>query len=188
MRIYRSLISVSNRTNLKEFTHFLDKKNIEIYGTDGTLEYLKNNNLSNIYPVTKISNYKSILNGRVKTLHPKIFGSLLTTESIKEDNIIPIQLLVCNLYPFADKVNLMNDEETILENIDIGGHAMIRSAIKNYKNVLPIVNPDDYKLVMDNWYDINDTLLAEMAHKASKYIYKYDYDIYHYFKPTRLKY
>jgi phosphoribosylaminoimidazolecarboxamide formyltransferase / IMP cyclohydrolase len=178
MNITRALITVSNKSKIINFTKFLITNNVQIYTTDGTEKYINNNNIKS---VSSISNYNELLGGKVKILHPKIIGSILTDKPIKEYNIKPFQLVVCNLYPFQNIIKETNDEETILSNIDIGGHTLLRSSIKNYKNVLSVIDPNDYKFIMNNWNNIDKKILKNMASKTSSYITDYDKSINQYF-------
>ena len=178
MNISRALITVSNKSNIKEFVKFLTLNNVDIYTTDGTNKYINNNNVNSI---SSISGYNEILDGKVKTLHPKIIGSVLTDKPIKKYGLYPFELVVCNLYPFEDIIKKVSDEETILNNIDIGGHTILRSSIKNYKNVLSIIDPNDYKYIINNWNNINNKILKEMAYKTCSYVTNYDNSINQYF-------
>ena len=161
---------------------FLVEKNVPIISTSGTFNYLKTNKL----PVTQVSDitkFPEILGGRVKTLHPNIFGPLLYDQKLDtgEYPIEPINILVANLYPFDKVVNSEHKLEDAIENIDIGGHSLIRAAAKNYKNVLTIVDPNDYDVVINNWDDIDEDFRFRMARKAFNHISEYDKHISNYF-------
>lgn len=171
----KSLITVSNKTNLNMLASFLAKKNVPIISTSGTYNYLK----ANLVPVTQVSDvtqFPEILGGRVKTLHPEIFGPLLYDNKLDDGThpITPINLLVANLYPFDKVVSGEHKFEDAIENIDIGGHSLIRAAAKNYKNVLVIVNPNDYDLVINMWDKIDEDFRFRMAKKAFDHISEYD--------------
>ena len=151
LRKKNAIISVFDKTNLDDIANFLIKKNFTIYSTGGSSQYLKKLKI----PHVEISNYtkqKEILGGRVKTLHPKIFGGLLGTETsihqkeLKKEKIINFDVLIINLYPFADTVKNTKNRDKIIEMIDIGGHSLIRAAVKNYKKTVPIVDPMDPQL------------------------------------------
>ena len=151
-----AIISVFDKTNLSDIANFLVKKNFTIYSTGGSSLYLKKLNI----PHVEISNYtkqKEILGGRVKTLHPKIFGGLLGTNSnshqkeLEKEKIINFDVLVINLYPFEDTVRNTKNSDKIIEMIDIGGHSLIRAAVKNYKKTVPIVDPMDYQNFIKNF-------------------------------------
>ena len=153
LKVRRALISVSDKRDLISFAKELDNLGIEILSTGGTCQKLHEANISAI-EVSKKTGFPEIMDGRVKTLHPIIHGGLLGRRGIDElvmdkHNIEPIDLLVVNLYPFEKviKKNTTTTEEAI-ENIDIGGPAMIRAASKNYSDVIVVVDPDDYDKVL----------------------------------------
>ena len=153
-KIQRALISVSNKEGLDSFCSFLVKEfNIEIISTGGTLKALKEAGIEAI-EISNFTEFPEIMDGRVKTLHPKVHAGILSRRSIdkktmQENNILPIDLVVVNLYPFAEAISKSDVTlETAIENIDIGGPSMIRSAAKNHKYVTVVVDPDDYSFVM----------------------------------------
>ena len=136
--IKNCLISVSNKTGLLEFAQFLAQNNINIISTGGTFNLLKQHNIK-ACEIADFTGFPEILDGRVKTLHPKVHGGLLAIpnnaehqKQSQENNLESIDLLVVNLYPFIETVAKTNSIEEIIENIDIGGPAMIRSAGKNF--------------------------------------------------------
>jgi len=149
--IKRALISLSDKTNIEIIVDIIKKHNIEVLSTGGTAKLLREHDI-NVKDVSDYTSFPEILDGRVKTLHPIIHGGLLgrynlTTHKneMEQHNIEPINLVVVNLYPFSDAVkNNLNFDECI-ENIDIGGPSMIRSAAKNHENVCIITNPNDYE-------------------------------------------
>ena len=149
--IKRALISLSDKTNIEIIVSIIKKYNIEVLSTGGTAKLLRGHDI-NVKDVSDYTDFPEMLDGRVKTLHPKIHGGLLgrynlTTHKseMKKNNIDPINLVIVNLYPFSDAVkNNLNFDECI-ENIDIGGPSMIRSAAKNHENVCIITNPNDYE-------------------------------------------
>ncbi|TWP23248.1 bifunctional phosphoribosylaminoimidazolecarboxamide formyltransferase/IMP cyclohydrolase [Apibacter muscae] len=170
----RALISVSDKTNLKDFALFLISNNYEIISTGGTFNYLKNNNIQ-VTDINKVTNFPEMLDGRVKTLHPNIHGGLLALrdndehlETIKEYNIKPIDLVVVNLYPFFDKLNTGLAENEMIEFIDIGGPSMLRSAAKNFKFVTVISEINDYKLVEEEISSNGETSLKTRKLLAGK--------------------
>ena len=141
-KISRALISVSDKTDLKKILEVLDNFKVEIVSTGGTYKFIKHQG----YKCKEISDYTGfpeIMNGRVKTLHPKIYGGLLSDlniqnhlDSMKKHSIEEINLVIVNLYPFESKLSDLNSSEKILiENIDIGGPSMLRSAAKNFEHV-----------------------------------------------------
>jgi phosphoribosylaminoimidazolecarboxamide formyltransferase/IMP cyclohydrolase len=150
IKIKKALISVSDKTNLKEILECLKINNIEIISTGGSYKFIKDLG----FQCTEISEYTKfpeILDGRLKTLHPKIHGGLLAKaddkehqDQIKKEDIDFINLLIVNLYPFEKKLFENADFETMIENIDIGGPAMIRSSAKNFKFTTVISNIDQY--------------------------------------------
>ena len=152
--IRRALISVSDKSGLVEFAKALVALNIEIISTGGTAKTLQSAGIA-ATDVSAITGFPEIMDGRVKTLHPKIHGGLLAVrsdanhESAKNTHAIQdIDLLVVNLYPFEDTVAKKADWETTIENIDVGGPAMIRAAAKNHDRVTVVVSPEDYDRVL----------------------------------------
>jgi len=147
----RALISVYDKSGITAFAAFLQKRGIEILSTGGTFKHLKADGI----PVTEVSNvtgFPEILDGRVKTLHPLIHGGLLARRDNPEDmatlereGIAPIDIVVVNLYPFFEKYESDLSFEEKLEFIDIGGPTMLRAAAKNFKDVIVITDPDDYR-------------------------------------------
>ena len=155
--IKRALISVSNKNGLDKFAKFLAEKNVEILSTGGTATYLRSLGL-NVKDVSEVTEFPEMMDGRVKTLHPRIHGGLLARRNMPEhlsaadEHGIPmIDLLVVNLYPFEETIAKTNDLEICVENIDIGGPAMIRAASKNYADVAVVTDPDDYENLMQEW-------------------------------------
>jgi len=157
MKIKRALISVSDKTGLIEFARELSKMGVEIISTGGTASLLKKEGIPSV-EISKFTGSPEIMDGRVKTLHPKVHGGLLYLRDnpdhlrqAKENGIEPIDLVVVNLYPFEATVAKPDVTlEEAIENIDIGGPSMLRSAAKNYRSVTVIVDPTDYKDVLEN--------------------------------------
>ena len=156
----RALISVFDKENILEFAQFLKSKGVEIISTGGTYKYLKENKID-VTEVSEITNFKEMLDGRVKTLHPNIHGGILAIRdneehmnSIKSVGIEPIDIVIVNLYPFFREVQTEKSFEEKVEFIDIGGPTMLRSASKSFKDVIVICDPLDYKIVEN---EINDT-------------------------------
>ncbi len=153
LAVSRALISVSDKRGVVDFARFLSGQGAEILSTGGTARALEEAGI----PVTQVSDhtgFPEIMDGRVKTLHPKIHGGLLARRDLEphrvamaEQEIAPIDLLVVNLYPFEETVAAGADFATCVENIDIGGPAMIRAAAKNHDFVAVVTDPDDYKAV-----------------------------------------
>ena len=154
--IRRALISVSDKTGIEEFASVLASHNIEILSTGGTAKLLKDSGIP-VKDVSEETGFPEIMGGRVKTLHPKIHGGILgkrgDTEHVKAMNdhdIGPIDLVVINLYPFVQTMQSGADFDACIENIDIGGPAMIRAAAKNHQDVAIVTDPRDYDLVLEN--------------------------------------
>lgn len=154
-RITRALISVSDKAGLIDFARSLDLLGIELVSTGGTAKTLAGAGL-NVIDVSDITGFPEMMDGRVKTLHPKVHGGLLAIRDNKEHasamqahGIKPIDLLVVSLYPFEATVAKGAGFEDCIENIDIGGPAMIRAAAKNHNDVAVVVDADDYKTVLD---------------------------------------
>ncbi len=151
----RALISVSDKTNIVEFAKGLEKHGFEVISTGGTYIHLKNNGVSCI-SIEDVTHFPEILEGRVKTLHPKIHGGLLSkrgnelhNKHVAENNIEYIDLVCVNLYPFEATVKKEGvSEEEIIENIDIGGPSMLRSAAKNFNDVAVVTDINDYDRVL----------------------------------------
>ncbi|RRD39021.1 bifunctional phosphoribosylaminoimidazolecarboxamide formyltransferase/IMP cyclohydrolase PurH [Leptotrichia sp. OH3620_COT-345] len=150
----RALISVFDKTGILEFAQFLIKKDVEIISTGGTYKFLKENGLDAI-EISEITNFKEILDGRVKTLHPNIHGGILAIrknkehmDTIKAEGIGIIDFVVVNLYPFFKEVQTDKSFDEKVEFIDIGGPTMLRSAAKSFKDVTVICNVEDYETVI----------------------------------------
>ncbi|MDO9239987.1 MAG: bifunctional phosphoribosylaminoimidazolecarboxamide formyltransferase/IMP cyclohydrolase, partial [Methylicorpusculum sp.] len=150
-KINRALISVSDKTGIIDFCRSLSASGIELLSTGGTAKLLSEQGI----PVIEVSDYTDfpeMMDGRVKTLHPKIHGGILGRRGIDDQimaahDIQPIDMVVVNLYPFAQTIAKPDcDLETAIENIDIGGPTMIRAAAKNHNDVAVVVNPEDYSL------------------------------------------
>src|SRR5438477_11318917 len=152
--VRRALISVSDKTGLIEFATTLAGHRIELASTGGTARAIADAGLK-VIDVSDLTGFPEMMDGRVKTLHPKVHGGLLAirdnvahTKAAQAHGIAPIDLLVVNLYPFEATVAKGADFETCIENIDIGGPAMIRAAAKNHADVTVIVEPKDYSLLL----------------------------------------
>ena len=182
-QIKRALISVSDKTNLIPFAKSLSDLGVEILSTGGTYKYLVDNGIKAI-EVSSYTGFPEIMDGRVKTLHPKIHGGILAVrdnlqhiKQMEEHQIIGIDLVCVNLYPFAETINSANcSVELAIENIDIGGPAMIRASAKNHKHVLILTNPQDYNLVIDKIThgELDYNTRIELATKAFAHTAHYD--------------
>ncbi len=185
IKIKRALISVSDKKGIIEFAKTLLKYNVEILSTGGTAKLFADNNI----PVIEVSDYTGfpeMLDGRVKTLHPKIHGGILGKrddekhlQTMAKSNIPLIDLVVVNLYPFEATISKENCPlSEAIENIDIGGPAMIRSSAKNYNGVAVVTDAQDYKLIEDELKKNDGALNLEcrfnLAKKAFEHTAKYD--------------
>ena len=154
--IRRALISVSDKSGLIDFAQFLAERDVEIISTGGTANAMQDAGL-NITEASQHTGFPEILEGRVKTLHPLIHGGILARranslhlEALEKHSIEPIDLVVVNLYPFEEKVSSGADFNTCIENVDIGGPAMIRSAAKNHESVTVVTDAVDYNAVKED--------------------------------------
>lgn len=181
----RALISVDNKTGLVEFARGLVESGFEIYSTGKTKTALDDSGLS-VQAVSDLTNFPEILGGRVKTLHPAIHGAILAKRddpehmaTLKEHNIIPFDLVVSNLYPFAQTIAQANvGLAEVLEKIDIGGPTLIRAAAKNFESVLVVVSPDDYSEVLQmlksDGGNVPQVYRQKLAVKAFQHVAYYD--------------
>lgn len=189
--IKRALISVSDKDGIVEFATALAAKNIEILSTGGTARKLKEAGLK-VVDVSDYTGFPEMMTGRVKTLHPLVHGGLLARRDdpqhmaeAKENNVGMIDLVVVNLYPF--KATVQKDgvtEEEAIEQIDIGGPSMLRSAAKNFKSVTVVIDTADYAKVLEQIEESGDTtpeLRKELAMKVFAKTCEYDMDITYYF-------
>src|SRR6201747_37510 len=154
-RVSRALLSVSDKTGLIHFANALAARGVELVSTGGTAKAIAAAGLK-VRDVSDLTGFPEMMDGRVKTLHPKVHGGLLAirdnaehAQSMKDHGIAPIDLLVVNLYPFEATVDKGAGFEECIENIDIGGPAMIRAAAKNHDDVAVVVEPSDYQGVLD---------------------------------------
>ncbi|WP_457755319.1 bifunctional phosphoribosylaminoimidazolecarboxamide formyltransferase/IMP cyclohydrolase [Thermovibrio ammonificans] len=174
MRPARALISVSDKTNIVEFARELSRLGIEIISTGGTAKLLKEAGIP-VREISELTGFPEIMEGRVKTLHPKVHGGILARRdkdehlrAMKELEIEPIDLLVINLYPFKETVAKGADLEEIIENIDIGGPTMVRAAAKNYKFVAIVTDPADYDRVLKELKETGEISLKTRFYLARK--------------------
>src|ERR1041385_8173370 len=154
-RITRALLSVSDKTGLIDFARALSQHGIELVSTGGTAKAIAEAGLK-VRDVAELTGFPEMMDGRVKTLHPKVHGGLLAIRddkkhaaSMQEHGIAPIDLLVVNLYPFEATVEKGAAYGDCIENIDIGGPAMIRAAAKNHNDVAVVIEAADYQSVLD---------------------------------------
>src|SRR5579862_1012221 len=182
MRIARALLSVSDKHGLADFARALAKHGIELLSTGGTAQALRNAGLE-VREVADYTGFPEIMDGRVKTLHPKIHGGLLgrrgTDDAVmRAHGIGPIDLLVVNLYPFAATIARADcSHDEAIENIDVGGPAMLRAAAKNHEDVTVLVDPADYARVLAEIDSSGETSIdtrSRLAAKAFAHTAEYD--------------
>jgi len=154
-KIKNALISVFYKSNLEPIVRQLSELGIGIYSTGGTQKFIEELGLA-VTPVESLTSYPSILGGRVKTLHPKVFGGILSrretekdTAQLEEYEIPEIDLVIVDLYPFEETVDSGASEQEIIEKIDIGGISLIRAAAKNFNDVLIIPSRDEYASLLE---------------------------------------
>ncbi len=185
MKIRRALISVSDKTGIASLARALERQGVDVISTGGTAELLKKEKIP-AREISSFTGFPEVLEGRVKTLHPRVHGGLLYKRGdpkheaeARECGFEPIDLVVVNLYPFEETIAKPNVTlAEAIENIDIGGPSMIRSAAKNYESVTVVVDPADYEAVLENMRD-NDgaTTLKLREYLAIKAFIKCsDYD------------
>src|SRR4249919_7465 len=185
MKITRALISVSNKKGVAEFARALEKQGVDIISTGGTADLLRKEGVP-VRDISSFTDFPEVLEGRVKTLHPRVHGGLLYKRGnplheaqAKECGFQPIDLVVVNLYPFEQTIAKPNVTlAEAIENIDIGGPSMIRSAAKNYESVTVVVDPADYDTVLETMRDHEgETTLKLRERLAIKaFIKTSDYD------------
>ena len=196
-KIKNALISVFNKDGLDAIVHKLNDLGVEIYSTGGTQKFIENLGVS-VIPVEDLTSYPSILGGRVKTLHPKIFGGILNRRNLESDQdqiaefeIPEIDLVIVDLYPFEDTVASGADHSDIIEKIDIGGISLIRAAAKNYQDVVIIPSMNQYADFLEILNAANGfTTLEErkvFASAAFNTSSHYDTKIYAYFSPNQVE-
>lgn len=184
VKIKRALLSVSDKTGLVDFAKELSKYGVELLSTGGTSKALKDAGLT-VKDVSEHTGFPEMMDGRVKTLHPTVHGGILSVrdnaehkKAQEQHNIGDIDLVVVNLYPFVKTVNSGADYDTCIENIDIGGPAMVRSAAKNHAFVAIVTDPDDYAAVIEEMIANNGAttfgLRKKLAARAYGHTAAYD--------------
>jgi len=185
VKVKRALVSVSDKTGLADFAKALAEMHVEILSTGGTAKLLRDSGIK-VLNVSDATGFPEILDGRVKTLHPKIHGGLLARRDLDEHmaaieklDISPIDMVVVNLYPFEKTIAKEGVPiEEVIENIDIGGPSMVRSAAKNHDSVAVVVDPSDYPLITEELKSNDGELTAEtlrrLAVKAFRQTARYD--------------
>lgn len=191
VKIGRALLSVYNKDGIKEICDVLALNGVEMISTGGTEAYIKELGYE-CTPVEQLTNYPSILGGRVKTLHPSVFGGILARRDNRGDQeqcqgfgIGQIDLVVVDLYPFQETVLMGQGEEEVIEKIDIGGVSLIRAAAKNYEDVVVVASREEYATLLDLLGRQSATTTLEQrrafARKAFEHTSKYDATIAEYF-------
>lgn len=183
-----AILSVTNKNGIVEFANGLLEKGYKILTSGGTGKLLSENGIE-IMKISEYTGFDEILNGRVKTLHPKIHAGILSKRTkehqaeMDEAEYENIDLVVCNLYEFSKAVNSLTRIDEIIEHIDIGGPTLIRAAAKNFKKVTVLTDPNDYTRFLES-EEITELFNLEMATKAFNLIATYDIDIAKYFGKT----
>ena len=177
VKIRRALLSVSDKTGLIELATALDSKGIELLSTGGTARSIRDAGLP-VKDVSDITGFPEMMDGRVKTLHPMVHGGLLALRdnkdhlaAMREHGIIEIDLLVVNLYPFEETVSKGGNYEACVENIDIGGPAMIRAAAKNHGFVSVVVDVEDYDFLLQELNLNNGSTTLKFRQKLAQNAY-----------------
>jgi len=185
LKIRRALISVSDKKGIVEFAKALKEFGVEIISTGGTFTELKNASID-VKSVSDVTGFPEILDGRVKTLHPSIHGGILAVldnpshcEQLQKHHIEPIDLVIVNLYPFEQTIAAENVKlDEAIEQIDIGGPAMVRSSSKNFKHTAVVVNPNLYGVILEEMREHNGALTAQtrfqLACRAFQHTAHYD--------------
>jgi phosphoribosylaminoimidazolecarboxamide formyltransferase/IMP cyclohydrolase len=192
-KINSALISVFYKDGLEPVVQQLKQQGATIYSTGGTQQFIEKLGID-VVPVENLTTYPSILGGRVKTLHPAVFGGILGRRSnetdlqeMKQYNIPEMDLVIVDLYPFQETVAQTNEEKAIIEKIDIGGPSMIRAAAKNFSDVTVIASKDDYGQLVELLQQQNGEVTLEQrrafAAKAFSIVADYDIAINNYFNP-----
>ncbi len=189
-KINSALISVYDKGGLAPIIEELNRLNVKLYSTGGTQRFIEGMGVQ-VEAVENVTSYPSILDGRVKTLHPKVFGGLLARREeahlaqLEQYDIPEIDLVIVDLYPFEDTATSTDDESAIIEKIDIGGISLIRAAAKNYKDVVVVPSKEEYSLFLemlkDNQGFTSVEMRKELARRAFKVSSHYDTAIYTYF-------
>jgi phosphoribosylaminoimidazolecarboxamide formyltransferase/IMP cyclohydrolase len=178
-KIKRVLISVSDKTGVADFAKSLSSFGVEFLSTGGTAKMLRDEGLK-VTDVSEYTGFPEMMDGRVKTLHPKVHGAFLAlrdkkehVDSMNEHGIIPIDMVIINLYPFKKTIEKPGVSlEEAIENIDIGGPAMLRSSAKNYRSVTVITDPADYSAVLSEMSSNSGAVSVETNKRLAVKVYK----------------
>ena len=169
-KISRVLISVSDKSGIVDLSKGLSENGIEIVSTGGTSKVISEAGIT-VRPVEEVTNFPEMMGGRVKTLHPIIFGGILGRESDKdqmeEHGIENIDMVICNLYPFKSAAEKGGDLSSLIEEIDIGGPSLLRAASKNHSRVSVVTDPGDYGWILNEI--INGGLTFEQRQQPVSY-------------------
>jgi len=177
--VSRALVSVSDKSAISDFSRSLKKNEVEIISTGGTSKFLSDDGIS-VIPVEDVTKFPEMMGGRVKTLHPLIFGGILARDSDKleaeEQNIGIIDMVVCNLYQFAATASRGATLDTLVEEIDIGGPSLLRAAAKNHARVAVVTDPSDYDWISGEIRagGLNLEQRRQLALKAFRHTAEYD--------------
>ena len=189
-KVKSALISVYNKIGIAPIVRELERLGVKIYSTGGTQRYIEQLGVT-VESVENITSYPSILDGRVKTLHPKVFGGILARrekghlDQLEEYAIPEIDLVIVDLYPFEETVANTDDETKIIEKIDIGGISLIRAAAKNFKDIVVVPSKAEYDIILKLLHEkggftsLDDR--RELARRAFKISSNYDVAIFNYF-------
>lgn len=197
-KLNAALISVFYKDGLESLAKTLQQNNVTIYSTGGTQKFLEDLGIACV-PVESLTSYPSILGGRVKTLHPVVFGGILGkrddeqhVQEMKQYAIPEIDLVIVDLYPFEETVANTSEEKLIIEKIDIGGPSMIRAAAKNFKDVTVVAAKDDYSVLEEilkaQQGEVTIEQRKSFAAKAFQVVMNYDIAINNYFNPENIAY
>ncbi|MFK5981659.1 MAG: bifunctional phosphoribosylaminoimidazolecarboxamide formyltransferase/IMP cyclohydrolase, partial [Flavobacteriaceae bacterium] len=190
-KITSALISVFHKDGLEPIVKKLNELGVKIYSTGGTQKFINDLGI-NVIPVEEVTDYPSILGGRVKTLHPKVFGGILNRQNnegdvaeMKEYNIPQLDVVIVDLYPFEKTVSSGASEAAIIEKIDIGGISLIRAAAKNFEDTICVSSMEDYseflEVISENNGEISKEQRKQFAAKAFNVSSHYDTAIFNYF-------
>jgi phosphoribosylaminoimidazolecarboxamide formyltransferase/IMP cyclohydrolase len=192
-KIKSALISVFYKDGLETLLQTLHRQGVTIYSTGGTQQFIEKQGIP-VIPVESLTGYPSILGGRVKTLHPSVFGGILGRRDLESDlkemqeyKIPEIDLVIVDLYPFEETVASTSDEKAIIEKIDIGGPSMIRAAAKNFRDLTVLAGKSDYAVLDQILNNQDGTTTLEQrksfAARAFEIVARYDVAIHNYFNP-----